>query len=321
MLCHNPNSFQCNCQPATGTHHYRTKFCLYRFIRKCIYHRGGYVCLYLGCFRRWYNQFRCRNQFNFSYLDRIGSQTVSVRYTNSFGCTTATPTIYNVNVNNNLPVSVSIAPSANPVCAGTSVTYTATPTNGGSTPSYQWKVDGVNQGTNSPVFTFTPANGDVITCVLTSNLGCATGNPATSNAITMTVNPLLPVSVSIVASANPVCSGTSVTFTATPTNGGASPSYQWKVNGVNQGTNSPVYTYSPINGQTITCVLNIKCDLSYREPGHIKFDHHDGQPKCAGKRFHCCICKSGLFRNFCNIYRNPHQWRICTFLSMEGQRG
>jgi hypothetical protein len=94
----------------------------------------------------------------------------------------------NVTVNPSLPVSVSIAASANPVTSGASVLYTATPTNGGSSPSYQWKVNGVNAGTNSSTFNYIPANGEIVTCVVTSNATCATNNPATSNPVTMTVN-------------------------------------------------------------------------------------------------------------------------------------
>ena len=153
-----------------------------------------------------------------------------------------------------LPVSVTIAATATTVCAGTPVTFTATPFNGGANPAYQWKVNGVNAGTNNPVFTYTPANADSVRCILTSSLVNGVGNPATSNKITMTVNPVLPVSVSIAASVNPVCPGTPVTFTATPVNGGT-PGYQWKVNGVNAGTNSSQLTYTPVAGDAVTCVL------------------------------------------------------------------
>jgi len=155
-----------------------------------------------------------------------------------------------------LPVSISITPSSNPSCAGNLVTFTAFPVNGGSPPSYQWKVNGISVGTNNSVYSFTPANGDIVTCVLTSNALCATGSPATSNSVTMIVNPNLPVSVSITASENPFCAGGSVTFTATPSNGGALPQYQWKVNGVNTGANSFTYTYNPVNGDQVSCVLN-----------------------------------------------------------------
>ncbi|MBS1734217.1 MAG: right-handed parallel beta-helix repeat-containing protein, partial [Bacteroidetes bacterium] len=163
-------------------------------------------------------------------------------------------------VNPNLPVSVTIA--ANPgttICSGVSVTFTATPTNGGGSPTYQWYEGVTPVGSNSPTYTTAAlTNGVVVTCVLTSNATCATGSPATSNALTMTVNPNLPVSVSIVGSnaGNPICTGTSVTFTATPTNGGGGPTYQWYVGATPVGSNSPTYTTTTLaNGDVVTCVL------------------------------------------------------------------
>jgi len=158
------------------------------------------------------------------------------------------------------PVSVNIIPSLNPVCAGNSVTFTAYPVNGGSPPSYQWKVNGASAGTDNQVYSYIPASGDVVSCILTSNVSCPSGNPATSNSIIMTINPVLAVSVSVGPSQNPFCAGGAVTFTATPGNGGV-PQYQWKVNGANAGTNNNTYTYNPLNGDSIRCVItsNLPC--------------------------------------------------------------
>jgi uncharacterized protein (TIGR02145 family) len=181
---------------------------------------------------------------------------VTYHITPKVGSCTGSTVDYQVTVTPGAPVSVAITASQNNVCAGTSITYTAVPTNGGANPAYQWKVDGTNSGTNSNTFTYTPVNNDIITCVLTSSITtCISNNPATSNAITMMVNPLQPVSVNVSPSQNPVCSGASVTFTATPTNGGTSPSYQWEVNGTGFGANSSTYTFIPINGDIVTCIL------------------------------------------------------------------
>jgi hypothetical protein len=181
---------------------------------------------------------------------------ITVVMTSSESCTVANPVTSNeitMTVNTNLNVSVSIAESDNSVCAGTSVTYTATPTNGG-TPSYQWYKNGTTSiGTGNPL-NYEPANGDKITAVMTSSESCTVANPVTSNEITMTVNTNLIVSVSIVASANPVCTGASVTYTASPTNGGT-PTYQWYKNGTTSiGTVNPL-NYVPSNGDKITVVM------------------------------------------------------------------
>ena len=197
-----------------------------------------------------------------------GDQVTCVMTSNAT-CATGSPATSNIVtmiVNPNLPVSVTVAPSANPVCAGTSVTFTATPTNGGSTPSYQWKVNGINASTNSATYSYVPANNDAVTCVVTSNATCATGSPATSNQVKMVVNPILPVSVSIIASGNPVCTGSTVTFTATPTNGGATPAYQWYINALPIGTNSSTYSYIPVTGDQIYVVLTSSLSCSTGSP-------------------------------------------------------
>jgi hypothetical protein len=140
-------------------------------------------------------------------------------------------------------VSIASSPAAvlgvTTICAGTSVTFTATPTNGGGSPTYQWKLNGGNVGTNSVTYSNSAlTNTDVVTCEMTSNAACPTAATVTSNTITMTVNALVTPAVSIVSSpaavagVTTICSGTTVTFTPTPTNGGASPTYNWWKNGV-----------------------------------------------------------------------------------------
>ena len=124
----------------------------------------------------------------------FGNQTIAGTYTvvatrTATGCTATMTGSATVTVNPNVTPSVNI--SADPgstIASGTSVTFTATPTDGGTTPSYQWKKNGSNVGSNQNTYTNAAlANGDVITCVLTSNAACASSATATSNAITMTV--------------------------------------------------------------------------------------------------------------------------------------
>ena len=94
-------------------------------------------------------------------------------------------------VNSTVAPSVSIAADPGSViCDGTSVTFTATPSNGGSSPVYQWKVNGNNVGTNSTTYTTSSLNnGDVVTCEMTGNAPCISSGAVASNEITMTVNP------------------------------------------------------------------------------------------------------------------------------------
>jgi hypothetical protein len=176
--------------------------------------------------------------------------------------------IFNINLGvlNQATPTISITSSTgNNICSGASVTYTATITNGGTSPFYEWKRNGSTIGNGNTHTTPLINNGDVITCRLISSRSCLSANTITSNSITMNVNSSLTPSVSITVSpSNNIVFGTSTTFTANPTNGGTSPSYQWKVNGSNVGNNSATYTSSSLaNGNVVTCQMtsNAQCAI------------------------------------------------------------
>ncbi|MCX6277199.1 MAG: T9SS type A sorting domain-containing protein [Bacteroidetes bacterium] len=123
---------------------------------------------------------------------------------------------YQIFVNQPLPVSVTITASANPVAAGTTVTFTATVVNGGANPAFQWKVNGTNVGTSSSAFSYIPLNNDEVKCVVTSGETCTSGSPATSNTIIMTVNGGVPENLSVtgvVSSVMAICYNASNTIT------------------------------------------------------------------------------------------------------------
>lgn len=193
------------------------------------------------------NQGKVINSVGFTWAN-TGSARINVMAITGY-TSTSTGIRINDGTTSTVTPSVSISSNApsNTFCTGQSVTCTANPVNGGSSPSYQWKKNGSNVGTNSPTWISSSLNNnDIITVVMASNLPCVSTSTATSNALTM-INGTANASVSLSASATSVCSSTNVTFTATATNGGNSPSYQWKLNNINVGTNAPVYSNNSLN--------------------------------------------------------------------------
>jgi hypothetical protein len=84
------------------------------------------------------------------------------------------------------------------ICSGSTAIFTATSTNGGSAPTYQWKVNGTNVGTNSNSFnSSTLNNNDQVTVDMTSSISCVTTPIVTSNVIRMTVEHLVVPTISV----------------------------------------------------------------------------------------------------------------------------
>ncbi len=157
---------------------------------------------------------------------------------------------------------VSIVANKTNICENESVTFTAAPVNGGSSPVYQWFKNGNLTGDNAPVFSgegWQP--GDQVRCVLTSSAQCANPSQATSNQISLTVNPLIIPTLRIGSNATEVCQGSTVTFIIIEISGqGNNPQYQWFVNG------------SPASGATgnsfslpVFADMNVYCRLASSE--------------------------------------------------------
>src|SRR5690606_38986726 len=108
-----------------------------------------------------------------------------------------------------------------------------------------------------PTYTYTPASGDAVYCMLTSNYLCRSIDTALSSTITMATIPsaLLPV-VSIAATpGTTVDPGTMVLLAASYTAGTSMVNYQWHVNGTAiAGATDNVYASDAfVNGDIVTC--------------------------------------------------------------------
>jgi len=153
----------------------------------------------------------------------------------------------NANLNitvNGLPTATLISSDAdNTICAGQSVTYTAS---GGAL--YEFFVNGVSQGVGTPTATFSTTalvNNDPVGVTVLSAQGCADYGLIAP----ITVNPTPVVTLSSDDVDETICVGTNVNFSAV----GAT-NYTFYINGVSQGASSPTNTLST---STLTNNANI----------------------------------------------------------------
>ncbi len=145
--------------------------------------------------------------------------------------------------------------NSNTYCAGETETLFVVPA--GTPPfTYQWKKDGINiNGATDSTLVFislTTSDDADYTCSATSSMA----DVAESEVISLTVNPLLEVSIDIAASTQTICAGETITFTSTSSNEGNVPVYNWLVNGQGVGNNQNQLQLNNLNdGDMVTCTL------------------------------------------------------------------
>jgi gliding motility-associated-like protein len=178
---------------------------------------------------------------------------------------------------NKLPTpTITVSPGFIDTCTLSPVTYKATAQNGGLNPTYKWYVNGLEKYSGGDEFTSAELNtGDKTTCIVTNHDGCADISSAPSAPVSIKAAPSVTTSVTIFVSfTGPVCPGSKLDFRAVPVNvqtGLNSPSYQWQINGINTGSNSPNFSTSQLqDGDVITCIMTSsgKCVLNTTAPSN-----------------------------------------------------
>ncbi len=181
----------------------------------------------------------------------LAAGTYIVTVTDAGGCSANSSAIV-TSSGGSVPASVSISTSTTTICEGTLVHFTALPVNGGNPPLFQWKVNGVNSGTNSDIFSSsTLSNSDTVTCEMTSALPCASGSPATSTPAIITVTPKPEAGV-ITALRDTICSGTPAILNVT----GHTGNIQWQ-SSPGQGN------FLNISAATSSDYMNIPAQTTY----------------------------------------------------------
>jgi len=240
---------------------------------------------------QWWKNTKKVGTSNPVYVDSVLKTNDSVWVVMTAHAPCATPMIVNSNVLR-FTVNAKVKPTitigsvqGTNICAGVPVTINADAINAGELPTYQWKKNNTNVGTNSNTYTDSRlVNGDSVYVVLTVDPGaCAAPTTVASKGLKFKVTPSVTPTVTVaVAPGNTICAGTKVSFTATATNGGNAIVYKWRKNNIVVGTNSKTYLDSTLaNGDKVTCTItsNVVCrvgDTVISEP--VVFNVSAGAP-------------------------------------------
>lgn len=154
--------------------------------------------------------------------------------------------------------TVSVIASANPICPGSQVTFTAAATDSGTIPKYQWWLDGQPAGSNSTTFSTDTLHRDhEIKVTLTSNTACKTAPTVTSDPFLLQVTHDSIPTIRIESSTDSVCPLTAVTFKAITTHEGKYHYFTWYINNVIQDNYGSTFRTTALNpGDFVMAIIH-----------------------------------------------------------------
>jgi len=197
---------------------------------------------------------------------------VSCRMTSDADCVTDPIAVSNILVMAVVPdavTGVSITSSATSICSDSAVVFTAVPSNGGTAPSYQWTVNGVDAGVDNLVYSTSGLrDGDIVSCVMTGSETCSF--PVSSdNTIAMTVYPL---PVILLTADTIIAAGSSLRLS--PLIAGDIVDYQWSPATGLDDAGLPAPLALPVTTTTYTLRVDTRdgCKASASETVNVFYD-------------------------------------------------
>jgi hypothetical protein len=223
---------------------------------------------------------------NFRNYTEIGSLQTTVNtgmITCTLPCETETSDKYRIRVVASEPnvtgsdngYDITIHATTNPIlsikCLPTNVikqnqmaTFRSDLENDGRVISWQWRVNGLLVENTASFSSTTLQDGDVVNLTVEVENICSGIQSIVSNDIEMLVTePILPRVSIIEITPYGGGKGKLMTFEAEPVNGGDNPVYQWMVNGVKAGTNSPVFSSKHLKDKDKVSLLMISSAEGY----------------------------------------------------------
>lgn len=194
--------------------------------------------------------------FDFGTYTATGTYSVRATYS-ATGCAAGMTGTTTVAVTSSVVPTVLLLSAGDTLCSGVANVFSALPINGGTTPAYEWLVNGASAGIGA-TFSFAPANGDTIQVRLTSSETCAVpAVVAAKRRVNVIANQTPAITVTQTASG---CQGMPSSFHAATVWGGSAPVLTWSRNSVVIGAGEDI-TFAPVDGDIITCAMvsNYRC--------------------------------------------------------------
>jgi hypothetical protein len=200
---------------------------------------------------------------SYTFVPALGDQ-VKVTMTSDTACATpdtaSDSLVMDVIAYRNPLVTVSAVPG-DTVCKDYLVTLTTTTYFGGTSPVYTWVINGTIVASTGSTYSYMPANGDSINCILRSDYQCLIRD--SSSSVPVKLNVIVPAIPSFYIAAYPgyhISLGQSDTLVAIVSTGAPNLTYQWMVgNSIISGATADTFIFTSSDStvtDSVSCLIS-----------------------------------------------------------------